>query len=442
VNSEPGGRRLTRGDFLKMGGGALAGAYALGGLAGCGGGGSAGGALELTLWAWLPDMQTQVDMFEKAHKNIKVKLVNAGQGEVEYEKLRTALKAGSGAPDVVHMEFQYIPTFRQIDGLADISEFGANDLKNDYAPWTWDQVSEGDAVYAMPWDSGPMALLYRKDVFDEYGLEVPKTWDEFAQQAEKLHNANPEVYLADFSPADGGWITGLLWQAGARPFEVDGTKVSISLDSPEIQRVVGYWGDLIERGLVASKPGGTNEWYRALAKGTYATWPTAAWGPVFLEGVAGESKGRWRAAPLPQWEEGAQESANWGGSTLAVTTQSENPEEAAELAMWLTHDPKPTELYTTKQFLFPVLKDLLNSPEFKNRKFDFYGGQAVNSVFVEASENVDLGFEWSPFQDYVYTQMTEQFGAAVTGDVEFTQVPDNLQEKVTSYAKQQGFKVR
>jgi multiple sugar transport system substrate-binding protein len=386
-------------------------------------------------------MQAQVDMFEKAHKNIKVKLVNAGQGEAEYQKLRTALKAGSGAPDVVHMEFQYIPTFRQIDGLADISEYGANDLKGDYAAWTWGQVSEGDAVYAMPWDSGPMALLYRKDVFDEYGISVPKTWDEFAQQAEKLHAANPEIYMADFTPEDGGWLNGLMWQAGARPFEVDGTKVAISMDDPAIQRVSEFWGGLIEQDIVASNPGFTNEWYRSFAKGTYATWPAAAWGPVFLEGVAGESKGKWRAAPMPQWEAGAQDSSNWGGSTLSVTTQSENPEEAAELAMWLTHAPEPTELYTTKQFLFPVLNDLLNSPDFKNRKFDFYGGQAVNSVFVDASKNVDTGFEFSPFQDYVYTQMSEQYGAAVSGEVEFADVPANLQEKVSGFAKEQGFKV-
>ena len=380
-------------------------------------------------------------MFEKAHKNIKVKLVNAGQGEDEYEKLRTALKAGSGAPDVVHMTFEFIPTFRQIDGLADISEYGANDLEDDYASWTWDQVSEGDAVYAMPWDSGPMALLYRKDIFDEYGIEVPSTWDQFAQEAEKLHKADPETYLADFTPEDGGWILGLAWQAGARPFEVDGTKVSINMDDPAIMKVSEYWGDLIERDIVASDPGFTNDWYRSFAKGIYATWPTAAWGPVFLEGVAGESKGKWRAAPLPQWEEGADASSNWGGSTLAVTTQSEYAEEAAELAMWLTHDPKPTELYTTKQFLFPVLNDLLDSPEFRNRKFDFYGGQAVNSIFVEASKNVDTGFEWSPFQDYVDTQMVEQFGAAVTGDTEFSQVPENLQDEISRYAKQQGFKV-
>ncbi|QIN83479.1 extracellular solute-binding protein [Rubrobacter tropicus] len=441
MNGELRRRGLTRGDFLRLGGGAVMGASVLGGLAGCGGG-SSGGKTELTLWAWLPDFQEQVDMFEKAHPNIKVKLVNAGQGADEYQKLRTALKAGSGAPDVVHMEFQFVPTFRQIEGLADISEYGANDLKGDYAEWTWEQVSDGDAVFAMPWDSGPMGLLYRKDVFDEFGLRVPETWEQFAQQAEKLKQASPETFLADFTPEDGGWITGLMWQAGARPFSVDGTTVSIDLDSPEFRRLSEFWGDLVERDLIATKPGFTNDWYRSFAKGTYATWPTAAWGPVFLEGVAGESKGKWRAAPLPQWESGAQASSNWGGSTLAVTTQSEYPEEAATLAKWLTNAPEPTKLYTTKQFLFPVLNELLESPDFKNLKNDFYGGQAVNSVFVEASNRVDTGFEFSPFQDYVYTQMGEQFGDAAGGSVEFADVPANLQEKVSGFAKQQGFKVQ
>lgn len=447
------GRRLTRGDFLRMSGGALAGATALGSLAGCGGGGegggggqggdgaSGGGPAELTLWAWLPDFKNQVDMFRKANPDIKVKLVNAGQGEPQYQKLRTALKAGSGAPDVVQVEFQYIPTFRQIEGLADLGQYGANDVKADYAEWTWSQVSDGESVYGLPWDSGPTALLYRQDIFDKYGLEVPTTWDQFAEQAEKLNKADSKVFMVDFTPEDGGWITSLMWQAGSRPFEVNGEEISINLNDEGAKQFAEYWGDLIERKLVATKPGFTNEWYRAFAKGTYATWPTAAWGPVFLEGVAGESKGKWRAAPLPQWEEGAQESSNWGGSTLAVTTQSKSPEQAAQLAQFLTHDPKAAKSYTTDQFLFPVLNSLLESPEFTGLKSDFYGGQAVNAVFAEASDKVDTGFQWSPFQDYVFTQMTEQFGAAVNGKIEFAQVPDKLQDIVTRYAAEQGFTV-
>src|SRR5215472_14051535 len=60
----------------------------------------------------------------------------------------------------------------------------------------------------------------------------------------------------------------------------------------------------------------------------------------------------------PQWESGKFVSANWGGSTLAPLATSQHPKEAAELAMWLTTNKEATTLYTTKQFLFPVLKDL------------------------------------------------------------------------------------
>jgi ABC-type glycerol-3-phosphate transport system substrate-binding protein len=50
--------------------------------------------VELVLWSWLPNFQAQVDLFQAAHPRIKVKLVNAGQGNDEYTKLRAGLKAG------------------------------------------------------------------------------------------------------------------------------------------------------------------------------------------------------------------------------------------------------------------------------------------------------------------------------------------------------------
>ena len=118
-------------------------------------------------------------------------MVNAGQGLDEYTKLRTALKAGTGAPDVVQIEYSYIPTFTITKNLLDLAPYGANDLKNDFVDWTWKQVSDGDKVYAIPQDTGPLGMLYRKDVFDKYKIKVPTTWDEFATSAEALHKANP-----------------------------------------------------------------------------------------------------------------------------------------------------------------------------------------------------------------------------------------------------------
>ena len=150
-------------------------------------------------------------------------------------------------------------------------------------------------------------------------------------------------------------------------------------------------------------------------RGRYATWLTAGWGPVFLTGFAKSSTGKWRAASMPQWEAGKKVSANWGGSTLAAIKNSAHPKEAAELAIWLTTDKKATTLYTTQQFLFPVLNDLLKSPDFVDRPFEFYGGQPVNQVFAELANNVDPSFQWSPFQDYVNQTMGDELGAAANG---------------------------
>jgi multiple sugar transport system substrate-binding protein len=237
-------------------------------------------------------------------------------------------------------------------------------------------------------------------------------------------------------------ITGLAWQAGSRPFQLtDKSAITVRLDDPSALKMAQFWDELLKEGVVSHEPDFTDEWYQGLNSGRYAAWVTAAWGPVFLSGSAKSTAGTWRAAPLPQWNTGDKISANWGGSTLAVTKQTTHPAEAAELAMWLMHDPQPTKLYTTKQFLFPVLKNLLNSSEFVDQKFDFYGGQPVNQVFGPAASQVDVTFQWSPFQDFVYSTMNDEVGKAVAGQQSLPAAMQAVQRKTTDYAKQQGFTV-
>src|SRR5579859_2770937 len=163
-------------------------------LAACGGSstpGSSNGPVTITFWSWVPNLQQAVNLFEQSHPNIKVDLRNVGSGGTEYTKLTTALKAGSGAPDVVQIEYAYLPQYELTGKLVDLSQYGANNIKNDFVPWTWAQVSQGSKIYAIPQDSGPMGLLYRADIFQKYNLAVPTTWAQYAQEATKLHQANP-----------------------------------------------------------------------------------------------------------------------------------------------------------------------------------------------------------------------------------------------------------
>jgi multiple sugar transport system substrate-binding protein len=396
--------------------------------------------VKLLLWSWLPDFKDQVDMFMAAHPNIQVELVNAGQGAPQYANLRAGLQAGSGLPDVTHMEFQLINSFRQVDAFLDIGQW-ANAHKGEFPAGSWNQVSEGDAVYAMPWDSGPMALLYRTDVLEKHGIQPPKTWAEFAESAIKLHEADANAFLTNAPFTQGGWVNALLWQAGWRPVKRNGTEIAININDQVAKDFAKYWQALLDAKAIEAQPDFTTEWYTALDEGRYATWITAGWGPVFLSGVAKTSSGKWGAADLPQWQDGQFVTSNWGGSTLAAMKATQHPAEAAELAIWLTTNPEATKLYTTKQFLFPTLTSILESPDFAGQKSEFYGGQAVNEVFVKSAKAIDLGFEWSPFQDYVYQAMSDEFGAALSGSGTLADAFDRIQASVVTFAQDQGFTV-
>jgi multiple sugar transport system substrate-binding protein len=192
------------------------------------------GPITLEVWSWVGGLDKAAKLFEQAYPNIKVHVNNVGGGPSEYQKLQTALKAGSGGPDVAQIEYMFLPSFIVTDGLADLTKYGANDLKASFVPWTWGQVSpDGKAVYGIPQDTGPMALLYNKKIFDQYGLAVPTTWDEFTQQAEKLAQASSgKVKMGNFFPTHAPWFISLAWASGAELFKTQGDSWVQTLNQP------------------------------------------------------------------------------------------------------------------------------------------------------------------------------------------------------------------
>ena len=77
------------------------------------------GQITLEFWSWVGGLDKVIKEFEQAFPNIKVNVNNVGGGPAEYTKLQTALKAGSGAPDVAQVEYDFLPSFIVTDGLAE-----------------------------------------------------------------------------------------------------------------------------------------------------------------------------------------------------------------------------------------------------------------------------------------------------------------------------------
>ncbi|MDX2552266.1 ABC transporter substrate-binding protein [Streptomyces stelliscabiei] len=399
---------------------------------------------ELTFWTWVPNIAKEIALFEKKYPAVRIKVVNAGQGTPQYTKLRTALKAGSGAPDMVQIEYQAIPTFTITDSLLDLRPYGAAKLKDRFVDWTWSQVSGAKGeVWAIPQDTGPMGLLYRKDIFDRHGIDVPGTWDEFAEAARKLHKADPDVYLTNLAASQPAAWHGLLWQAGAKPYATSGKgDITISVDDTVSKKLGAYWGGLAKEGVISTDPDFTDGWYAGLNKGKYATWITAAWGPAFLSGSAKATAGKWRAAPLPQWDAAEPSAGNWGGSTTAVIRSSKNPVAAAVFAQFLNSDPTTARMFATEQFFFPATKALLTDAGFVSDAPAFYGGQKVNQVFADVSATVDPAFQWPPFLDQAATDWTETVGKSLADKKDTVAALGQWQSRLTTYAKGQGFTVK
>ncbi len=397
----------------------------------------------LTFWTWVPNIQTEVNLFEKKYPKIKVKVVNTTGGSTHYPKLRAALQAGKGVPDVSQIEYDYIPSFTQTKSLLNLTPYGAASLKSDYVGWVWNQVQSGSNVWAIPQDSGPLGNLYRNDIYTKAGISgAPKTWSDFAADAATIKSKTGS-YITDLPGNDMFQTIGFFWQAGAKPFSYDGSKtVGINLNSATDQKVVSYWQDLINKNLVATDPDFTDAYYQGLAQGKYASWLVAAWGPVFLQGTVKSTSGDWRAGDIPQWTAGANVSGNWGGSSDAVMATTKNPIASYELAKFINNDAQSTLDLANQQFLFPTTNKTLTSPQFTNQSSAFYGGQKVNQFFAGVSKTVDKKFQWLPFMDYVNSSYANTLGKAIADHSDLKAALATWQQQVVTYAKQQGFTVK
>ena len=402
----------------------------------------------VSVWAWYPNMAKVVDNFNNTHKDVQVCWTVAGQGAPEYAKFQTAISAGKGAPDVIMLEADQLTGFEIQKALVDLSAYGATDVKKNFSAGAWKDVSQGSAVYAIPVDGGPMAMIYRKDIFDKYGITTPPTtWAEYAADAQKVKDAGGPAF-GDLGSNVPAATTALIAQKGAKPFTYDlanAKNVTIDLASQPAKDVLDYWADLSKKGLVGKEDQFTTDYISGVIGGKYATYISAAWAPGYLTGAGvgkGAEKGQFAVAALPQWDTSNPVSVNWGGSTFAVTSQASDKKLSAIVAKGLyADDASLTDGWKT-QTIFPLNQGVLKSDAFVSNAVDFFNGQTANKDIYVPAENRYKGFNYSPFSVYYYAQLQAEIVKINAGKISGSDAATELQATMVKYAKQQGFTVK
>ena len=432
----------------------MAAAAAAAGLSACGGGSSSAGSsaaaptpgqkVALTFWSWVPGIDKAVALWNQQNPDIHVTLDTTPAGSNgTYAKMLAALKAGTGAPDVAQVEYQELPQFILQNGLVELGPLGMDQQKGQFVDWQLAQSTFGGHIYAVPQASGPMGLYYRKDIFDSLGLAAPKTWDDYAAAAKKIHQSDPTRFINTFPPGNSAWFAALAWQAGAKWFGLDGDTWTVNIDSAETLKVAQYWDDLRTQGLIATEPDFANGWYSDLQKGNIVAWPSAQWGGAILSGNAPTTKGNWRVAPMPQWSTGGSfASANWGGSATAVLKGTNNASAATKFAIWLNTNKDSINLLINGGYGWPAVNNGFDGTAL-DQPDPFLGGQNANrDVFKDSDSSINNSWGWIPTTAETYNHLNDGFAAAVAGNGTFAGAVKNAQKQTISDLQAAGLKAR
>jgi multiple sugar transport system substrate-binding protein len=371
------------------------------------------GKVTLQYWNTVPGMDKVVALWNKQNPNIQVQTKNISNDQ--YGTISNALKAGS-APDLAQVGYDELPNLRTQNAFVDASKCSAaTAAQSKFVPWTWSQASFGNTgVFAFPQDTGPMALYVRSDIFAKYHLPVPKTWDEYASDAQKLHSADKNLTMTFFDPNNAEWFNGLLWQNSATMYAYSNNKWQVSVDSAKSRQVADYWQKLIdEKAVRTDLANGSTQMYAAYQKDQIASYVGAAWGySMFRDNLPSQS-GKWSIVPMPTWGTSAA-SGDWGGSTVAFMKGSKHLYESVKFNAWLNTDPQALALENKLGGLYPAATAGLKMQSL-SQGVPYYNNEKIFDVFAESSKNIDTSFAWGPTQKTVNLSLQDAMAKAAAG---------------------------
>lgn len=353
-------RRTTTNRTRRRGALALLAFGAVAALTGCsaGGGNAADGEFGFpqveqeagsTITVWVDaERSSAVDAFKAAHPDIAVKAESYDGSANGSNSFRTKMqlfdRSGSGWPDVVFSTQNNDASWasqttngKQAFAAKLDGGLVADDVISDFADGALDPCTVDGSVYCLRNDLAQVVLWYNAKLMDQFGYDVPTTWEEYQELGEKVAEEHPGYIIGT---AGDAWTPEVYFWAskcGANGV-TSASDVTVDATSDECARAATMLDDLRENGTVPAVSVFTPQFVSEYA-GKVLMAPGPAWysGAVFqspdsLALPAGELG---VAAPLA-WEGEEPVTGNVGGGTWFVSSHSKNLEAATEFAQFVT----------------------------------------------------------------------------------------------------------
>jgi polyol transport system substrate-binding protein len=318
--------------------------------AGCAGAGSLGAsANEVTIAlvsnAQMTDAQKLSPEFEKANPGTKLKFISLSENQAR-AKITMSTAMGGSQFDVAMISNFETPQWAKDGWLRNLSDYAKNTPgydENDFIPSLRDSLSYQGNMYSVPFYGESSFLMYRKDLFQQAGIQVnpdpsyQPTWQEVAGWADKLKTEDRAGICLRGKPGWGEVLAPLdtvINTFGGRWFD---DKWNAQLNSPQVKNAVNFYVDTIKKsGELGASSTGFQECANLFGQGQTAMWYDATSAVSVLEDpkTYPDLVGKIGYLPAPIAEK---PNSGWLYTwALGIPKGAKNPDGAWKFISWMT----------------------------------------------------------------------------------------------------------
>lgn len=270
-----------------------------------------------------------IEKFEELNPGIKVKL---DYGDFSNYETRWNIKMKAGvAPDVMQVNYAWMKNkAKEEDAFYDIGKLSDTVDLSTYSEESLSYGTVNDTLYALPIALNAKSFVYDKTVYEQYGLEIPKTWDDVFAAADVL--SKDGIYALDMEQSTAWFVIESYWeQKTGKEFITDGR---LNLTQEDVEIMLDFYISLIQRKVT---PDPSKHDANHFSDGTYAggvLWvtDTARYEAMLPEGHT------FAVGDYPVLEGAARTGKYIKPATMyAVSKNTEHPEEAAKLLDFLVN---------------------------------------------------------------------------------------------------------
>lgn len=192
-------------------------------------------------------MEGMVERFGEMHPDLNIELTIIDR-EAYKTQIRNFLTAN--APDVAnwYAANRMLP-YVEAGLFEDVSDIWEGQLSEELASTKGAMTIDG-AQYGVPYTYYQWGVYYRADIFAEYGLTEPNTWEEELANCQTLLDNGVKCYTigTKFLWTAGGWFDYLNMRTNGYDFHARLTNGEESWTSDEVRATFANWQQLVDMG--------------------------------------------------------------------------------------------------------------------------------------------------------------------------------------------------